>query len=162
MVVRDDRGRQIELPSAPSRIVSLVPSDTYSLARLGRAALLVGRTRYCVEPRGRIDHAEIVGGVLDPDVPRIVALGPDVVVANLEDNRQRDVERLEAAGIPVLVSHPTTVRAGLDHAVRLHRLCGGDAGAFHPVLAQASEALAQATPPSMGPRRRRSSLGHGS
>jgi len=143
--VRDDRGRTISLPSPPSRIVSLVPSDTYSLVRLGAADLVVGRTRYCVEPQSAIDHAEVIGGVLDPDVSRIVALRPDVVVANREDNRKADVQRLEAAGIPVLVSHPTTVRAGLEHAARLHRLCVGALRERSPVLEQAAEALEQAT-----------------
>jgi ABC-type Fe3+-hydroxamate transport system substrate-binding protein len=153
MHVLDDRGRTLLLPSPPSRIVSLVPSDTYTLVRLGGAARLVGRTRYCVEPQGATDHAEVVGGVLDPDIPQIVALRPDVVVANQEDNRRADVERLEAAGIPVLVSHPTTVRAGLEHAARLHRLCAGGLRERLPVLEQAAEALAKVTVPPGPPLR---------
>jgi ABC-type Fe3+-hydroxamate transport system substrate-binding protein len=42
----------------------------------------------------------------------IQALRPELVIANREENRRRDVERLEAAGIPVWVTYPRTVREG--------------------------------------------------
>ncbi len=105
----------------PRRIVSLVPSDSYTLARLGAADRLVGRTSYCVAP-DEILAVEAVGGTKDADVDRIVALAPDLVVANQEENRKLDIERLEAAGVPVLLSFPCTVEAGLAHAERLAAL----------------------------------------
>ncbi|WP_437895228.1 helical backbone metal receptor [Sorangium sp. So ce124] len=120
----DDRGRKHEWRSPPRRIVSLVPSDTYSLLRLGARDQLVGRTRYCVAPAGDVEGIELVGGTKDADVDRIAALEPDVVVANQEENSKRDIERLDAAGLRVLVSFPKRVADGVAHLARLARLLG--------------------------------------
>jgi ABC-type Fe3+-hydroxamate transport system substrate-binding protein len=127
--VVDDRNKVLEWRSPPQRIVSLVPSDTYSLIRLGAGARLVGRTRYCVAPEEDVGAIEIVGGTKDADVDRIAALEPDLVVANQEENSQRDVEALDARGLRVLVSFPQRVAAGLAHLARLARALGLDKGA---------------------------------
>ncbi|WP_437587771.1 helical backbone metal receptor [Sorangium sp. So ce1000] len=120
----DDRGRKHEWRTPPRRIVSLVPSDTYSLLRLGARDVLVGRTRYCVAPAEDVEGIELVGGTKDADVDRIAALAPDVVVANQEENSKRDIERLDAAGLRVLVSFPKRVADGVAHLARLARLLG--------------------------------------
>ena len=127
VALRDDRGRRYRFASPPRRVVSLVPSDTYSLVRLGVGDRLIGRSRYCVAPVGLVESVEIVGGTKDADVERIIALAPDVVIANQEENTKSDVEQLEAAGLRVLVSFPRTVSAGLAHLARLAVLFGGAA-----------------------------------
>src|SRR5262249_46552640 len=63
--VKDDRDKILEWRSPPQRVVSLVPSDTYSLLGLGLGPRLVGRTRYCVEPSAEVGAIEIVGGTKD-------------------------------------------------------------------------------------------------
>ncbi|WP_437597914.1 helical backbone metal receptor [Sorangium sp. So ce590] len=123
----DDRGRKHEWRTPPRRIVSLVPSDTYSLVRLGARDRLVGRTRYCVAPAEDVEGIELVGGTKDADVDRIAALDPEVVVANQEENSKRDIERLDAAGLRVLVSFPKRVADGVAHLARLARLLGHSA-----------------------------------
>jgi ABC-type Fe3+-hydroxamate transport system substrate-binding protein len=105
----------------PRRIVSLVPSDTYTLARLGVAERLVGRTEYCVAPE-EMTAVPTVGGTKNAEIDTIVALRPDLVIANQEENRQVDIERLQRAGVSVLLSFPCTVAAGLAHAERLAAL----------------------------------------
>jgi hypothetical protein len=45
-----------------------------------------------------------VRGTKNPDVAAIVALRPDLVVANQEENRQVDLDALRADGIPVYVT----------------------------------------------------------
>jgi ABC-type Fe3+-hydroxamate transport system substrate-binding protein len=122
--VTDDRGVGLEWRGPPARIVSLVPSDTYSLIRLGARELLRGRTRYCVAPAEEVRDIPVVGGTKDADVEAIVALGPDLVVANQEENTKRDIEALEARGLRVLVSFPQRVAAGLGHLARLARALG--------------------------------------
>lgn len=117
--IRDDRKRLLTWPSPPRRVVSLVPSDTYSLLRLGAKDRLIGRTRYCVAPEAEVDDIEIVGGTKDADVDRIIELQPDVVIANQEENTRRDVERLEEAGLRVVVSFPQRVSQGVAHLARL-------------------------------------------
>lgn len=117
--LRDDRKRLLQWPAPPARVVSLVPSDTYSIIKLGAKDRLVGRTRYCVAPEGEVDPIPTVGGTKDADIDRIIELAPDAVIANQEENSERDIERLEAAGLRVLVSFPKRVAEGVAHLARL-------------------------------------------
>jgi ABC-type Fe3+-hydroxamate transport system substrate-binding protein len=127
--VTDDLGRELELRTAPQRIVSLVPSDTYSLVRLGAADRIVGRTRYCVAPAEVVYGIPEVGGTKDADIEKIAELKPDLIIANQEENSRTDILKLEALGLRVLVSFPKTVAAGLAHTARLARALGLDGGA---------------------------------
>src|SRR3954452_23416170 len=114
--MEDDLGTAVALPRAPARIVSLVPSLTEALAATVPERL-VGATDWCTHPAG-LDVTR-VRGTKNPDRRAIMQLGPDLVVANREENRRLDVERLRAAGVPVWV----TVIESLDDALRsLRRL----------------------------------------
>ncbi len=119
---RDSLGREIVLARTPHTIVSLVPSDTYSLVRLGLADRVVGRTRYCVEPADVVQRFPEMGGTKNADVDAIVERFPDLVIANREENTKRDLERIASAGIAVYVSFPKTVAEGLSHLSRLARM----------------------------------------
>lgn len=88
------------------RVVSLCPSTTETVFDLGRGDRLVGRTRYCIEPAGEVEAVEEVGGTKDPDVARIVELGPDLVLLNEEENRVEDHDELVVAGVPCHVGFP--------------------------------------------------------
>jgi iron complex transport system substrate-binding protein len=90
------------------RLISLCPSLTETVFDLERGADLVGRTRYCVEPAGEVDAVEEVGGTKDPDLDRVAALAPDLVLLNEEENRLEDYEVLRAAGIACHASFPRT------------------------------------------------------
>ena len=92
------------------RIVSLVPSLTEALFALGLGERLVAVTDWCVHPAEAVDALPKVGGTKNPSLDRILELEPDLVIANQEENRQRDVERLMARGIAVWVTYPRTVR----------------------------------------------------
>ncbi len=94
------------------RIVSVVPSDTYSLVALGARSRLVGRTRFCVEPPG-LKAIPTVGGTKKLDVKAIVEMKPDLVVANQEENARDDILRLKDAGLRVWLSFPRTIAQGL-------------------------------------------------
>ena len=112
----DDRGTPF--PGAqPRRVVSLVPSLTEAVAATDRT-LLVGATDWCTHPAD-LDVAR-VGGTKWPDLDRVRALAPDLVVANAEENREDDVAALRADGIPVWVTAPATVDQALTS---LDRLC---------------------------------------
>jgi ABC-type Fe3+-hydroxamate transport system substrate-binding protein len=91
------------------RVVSLCPSITETLVAIGARSLLVGATRFCVRPRGSLRGLARIGGTKDPEVSRILDLGPDLVFANEEENRREDVEALRAAGVEVDVSFPKRV-----------------------------------------------------
>jgi ABC-type Fe3+-hydroxamate transport system substrate-binding protein len=117
----DDTGRQVDLPDAVSRVVSIVPSLTEAVA-VTAPGLLVGATRWCTHPAD-LDVPR-VRGTKNPDVDRIVALRPDVVVANLEENRTPDLDALRAAGVPVWVTDVRTLHAAFDSLERMLAGCG--------------------------------------
>lgn len=91
------------------RIVSLCPSLTELVFDLGRGADLVGVTKFCVHPADGVARIEKVGGTKNPKVDRIVALAPDLVLLNEEENRVEDAEALRADGLRCHVSFPRTV-----------------------------------------------------
>ncbi|MCW3815170.1 helical backbone metal receptor [Micromonospora sp. DR5-3] len=92
------------------RVVSLVPSLTEAVA-LTRPEVLVGATDWCSHPDG-LDVAR-VGGSKYPDLDRVLALRPDLVLLNEEENRRADAAALQAAGVPVRVTFPRTVPEAL-------------------------------------------------
>lgn len=121
--MRDDTGREVTLPATVGRAVSIVPSLTEALAATG-PDLLVGATSWCAHPP-ELDVAR-VRGTKNPDVEAIVALRPDLVIANFEENREVDLERLRAAGIDVWVTAPRTVPEALTSLSRMLGTCGLD------------------------------------
>ncbi|MFW3168626.1 helical backbone metal receptor [Geodermatophilus sp. CPCC 206100] len=116
----DDLGAPVDLPRPPRRVVSLVPSLTEALA-VTVPDRLVGATDWCTAPPG-LDVPR-VRGTKNPDRAAIEALAPDLVVANQEENRRLDVERLRAAGVPVWV----TVIESVDQALASMRRLFADA-----------------------------------
>ena len=117
------------------RVVSLCPSLTDSVFALGRGAELVGRTKFCVQPAGLVDLVERVGGTKNPQLDRIVALRPDVVLMNEEENRREDADALLAAGVRVL----STFACDVAGAVRSLRAIGEALFADAEPLARAIE-----------------------
>lgn len=114
MRLKDALGRDHDFPDAPRRIVSLVPSITELLFALGLDREVVGVTTFCIHPAERVADRPKVGGTKNPLCTRILSLRPDVVIANKEENRRRDVERLEAAGVRVFVTYPRSVREAMS------------------------------------------------
>jgi ABC-type Fe3+-hydroxamate transport system substrate-binding protein len=98
----------------PRRVVSLVPSITETLFDLGMGDTVVGVTDYCIHPAEKVAGLPKVGGTKNPNIAQIIALKPDLVIANQEENRRADVEALQAAGIPVWVTFPRTVREAFN------------------------------------------------
>ncbi|MGE0599465.1 MAG: helical backbone metal receptor [Dehalococcoidia bacterium] len=97
----------------PARIVSLVPSWTELVVALGARDRLVGRTKFCTEPADLAASVPAVGGTKNPDIEKIVALRPDLVIANKEENRREDIEALENAGLRVLLTDPNSVEEAI-------------------------------------------------
>lgn len=117
----DDQGVEIRLGRV-RRVVSLVPSLTEAVACTA-PRLLVGVTDWCTHPPG-LTMARI-GGTKNPDVSRIVGLGPDLVLANEEENRAVDLDALRAAGLAVWVTQVRDVPQALVSLDRLlTRACG--------------------------------------
>ncbi|MGW2369626.1 helical backbone metal receptor [Streptomyces sp. NPDC001667] len=131
------------MPTHPAvrRVVSLVPSLTEAVA-VTAPGLLVGATDWCDHPAG-LDVTRI-GGTKNPDVARIAALAPDLVLANEEENRAPDLAALRAAGLRVLVTEVRTLEQAFGELERvLVEGCGLERPGW---LAEAEDAWREVRP----------------
>ncbi|MGQ5638775.1 MULTISPECIES: helical backbone metal receptor [unclassified Streptomyces] len=103
------------------RVVSLVPSLTEAVARTLPGAL-VGATDWCTHPADL--GVSRIGGTKNPALDRILALAPDLVIANEEENRAPDLDALRAAGLAVLVTEVRSVPQAFAELDRVLRACG--------------------------------------
>jgi ABC-type Fe3+-hydroxamate transport system substrate-binding protein len=111
------------------RVVSLVPSVTETLLTWGVVPVAV--TRFCEQPA-----LPAVGGTKDPDLGAIVALAPDLVVMDDEENRREDHDDLVASGVPV---HVMRVRAVADVVSALAQLAGALGVTVDPLVLAPAE-----------------------
>ncbi len=128
----DDLGFKLDLEAEPRRIVSLVPSWTETLFAFGFGSEIVGVTRFCVEPAEAVAAVPKIGGTKNPDIKTILDLKPDLVIANAEENRREDIERLRAGGIAVFTTYPRTVASAVESILKLGSVVGrpAEAGAM--------------------------------
>lgn len=90
----DQTGAEIWLEDVPQRIVSLTPSITELLFDLGLNQQIVGITKHCSYPEVKTRHKERVGELKNPDVEKIRALNPDLIIGNKRENLKEVVEEL--------------------------------------------------------------------
>lgn len=84
----------------PVRVVSLGPSLTQSIYYLNAQDQLIGCTSYCQSAKG--DKKEVVASAVKPNLEKIAALKPDLVLAS-GFTAVRDIETLRKLGIRVEV-----------------------------------------------------------
>lgn len=125
MMVTDGRGKPIRLPTPPRRIVSLVPSTTETLFALGLGDAVVGITRFCVHPAERLGALTKVGGTKDLVLERLVALKPDLVIGNVEENTAEMFAAIEEHA-PLYAAFPRTVDAAIADLRTMGRLVGAE------------------------------------
>lgn len=108
-MIVDETGRSIRIPLTVSRIVSLAPSLTETLYALGLQDRLVGDTDFCDYPADARKKPR-VGGAIDPNLERIAALHPDLVLLTRSINRLDTVRALDLLNIPsYTLAEPQTV-----------------------------------------------------
>ncbi|TAK91845.1 MAG: cobalamin-binding protein [Burkholderiaceae bacterium] len=103
--VVDDRGQALQLAAPAARIVSLAPHLTEMLFAIDAGMRIVGVDEYSDYPPAARSIARI-GNARATDIERIRALRPDLVVAWASGNANRQIEKLQALGIPVFVNEP--------------------------------------------------------
>ena len=118
----------------PRRIISLAPSVTETIFALGLGDRLVGVSIYCDYPpaAATIDR---VGTFLTPNIERIVAKHPDLVIAVPSPGNQNPVQALERLGLRVVVVDPHTLVEIKDSIVTIGRELGHEASA-HVLVAE--------------------------
>ncbi|MFJ2161870.1 helical backbone metal receptor [Streptomyces sp. NPDC087856] len=124
------------------RVVSLVPSLTEAIA-VSLPGVVVGATDWCSHPPD-LDVTR-VGGTKNPKLDPILALAPDLVIANEEENRGPDLTALREAGVEVLVTEVRDVPQAFAELARVLDACG--APSRPRWLDQAEQAWAQLPEP---------------
>ena len=85
------------------RIISLAPSATESLYELGLDKELIANTVYCSDG---IVKKEKIGTVTEPNIEKIIALNPDLIVATKEGNYKTVIDKLVRLKLTVYVMEP--------------------------------------------------------
>jgi ABC-type Fe3+-hydroxamate transport system substrate-binding protein len=134
-------------------MVSLVPSITETLFALGAGDRVVGVTDYCVHPSEKVATRTRVGGTKNPKLDRVLGLCPDLVIANREENRRRDVERFEGAGVRVWVTYARSIEEALREMQDLGAALHAEEAARRIVL-EVEEGRAEARARARAPRAR--------
>lgn len=134
----------------PRRIVSTSPSITEMLYALGLGARVVGVTTFCHYPPEAARKPKI-GNYLQPNLETIVALRPDLVVAEISGVRRS--EHLSSLKLNVIDVDDSTVAGIYDSIQRIGRAAGVPeaAGALvariHGALEQIRERTVRLAPP---------------
>jgi iron complex transport system substrate-binding protein len=123
LVMKDDRDIAVRMASPPRRVVSLAPNLTEIVFLLGQQERLVGVTRYCNYPP-QAALLPRVGGIVDPDVERIVAAAPDLVLCTTDGNPRERVRILEEMGIPCFATGPQNLDAVFETIVKIGEILG--------------------------------------
>jgi iron complex transport system substrate-binding protein len=128
---RPFRAAAITAQERPRRIISLVPATTEMLFAMGAGDRVAGVSNYDRFPP-EVSRLPKVGGLLDPDVERVLSLKPDLVIVY---ETQADLKRqLERAKVPIFgYSH-----RGLADITETMRALGSRVGASAAADAAAS------------------------
>lgn len=109
----DQMGQTIYLPQYPSRIISLVPSQSELLYHLQLSDSVVGITRFCIHPSTWKKEKTIIGGTKKFNFDKIDALQPDLIIGNKEENYPEGIMRLKDR-YPVWMSDVNTLSEALQ------------------------------------------------
>lgn len=123
-VPRDDFGDTLFGGAAPRRIVSLNPTTTELLFALGAGPRLVGRTTWDFYPAAARAVPDLGDGIR-PNVERILAARPDLVVLYASNDNRSAARALRAAGVATL-SVRVDLIADFSRAVAMLGIAIGD------------------------------------
>ena len=129
----------------PRRVISLIPAVTEMIFAMGEGARLVGVSNYDRHPPD-VERIDRVGGLLDPNVERILALRPDlVIVYNTQFELKQRLDRAgiayysyEHRGLPDITATLRAVGATLGSSAAANRVASqmeSDLAAIHQAVA---------------------------
>lgn len=107
----------------PQRIISMVPSQTELLFDLGLADRIVGITKFCVHPGDLCRRKEKIGGTRNLNLFKIKQLQPDLLIANKEENDEKQVQEL-MKNYPVWISDVKTMQDALEMIEQVAAMTG--------------------------------------
>ncbi|MBW9150749.1 ABC transporter substrate-binding protein [Clostridium estertheticum] len=109
--VVDSYNRTINIEKEPKRIIAIAPNITEGIYALGKGTSLVGRSDYDDYP-AKANKVTSVGGLLKPNIEKIVELKPDVVIASTHFDKDV-IKKLEGLNIKVVVLYGEENFAGV-------------------------------------------------
>jgi iron complex transport system substrate-binding protein len=106
------------------QIVSMAPSITETLYALGLGDRVKGVTRFCNYPPqvDEVRETGCIGGLFDPNLEKIVALKPDLVIM-LEEQAQA-IPNFDRLKLETLVVSHKTIDGIIDSFRTIGRVCG--------------------------------------
>ncbi|MFP4619751.1 MAG: helical backbone metal receptor [Bacteroidales bacterium] len=122
MEVTDQLYRNVNIPDAPQRIISLAPPITELLMDLGLEEYLKGRTRFCIHPEGQINKVPVIGGVMGLNFHEIEKIKPDLILASKEENARGEIREL-GKEFPVWVSDVHNLKDALSMIQSIGSIC---------------------------------------
>lgn len=135
--VVDDLGRLVAINGTPERIISLAPSNTEILFALGLGDKVMGVTMYCDYPPEAHDK-EKVGDYYGPDIEKIIALQPDLILAT-DFHRFDLIPALEEQGFAVFAVAPQTLEDVLESIQKIGQITDKEAEASELVNGMTSK-----------------------
>ena len=75
-LLTDHLGRQVNTVHSPKRIISICPAITETLFALGLENEIIGRTKYCIFPKGVVENVQVVGDSKQVNLEMIRELQP--------------------------------------------------------------------------------------
>jgi len=122
-VFYDQLNREVNLPSVPKRIISIVPSQTEMLFYLGLNEEVIGITKFCIHPADKFSRVTKVGGTKQLNIAKIKELKPDLIIANKEENEKGQIEELMNV-CPIWISDISNLNEALDMINKVGELVG--------------------------------------
>jgi iron complex transport system substrate-binding protein len=98
-------------------IVSLAPSNTEILYRIGAEDKISATTSLCNHPEEALKKPSI-GGWTNPKISRIHELNPDLIIAS-DDLQDNAVNQLEGDGYPVLQVKPHSLKEVYESIIKI-------------------------------------------
>ena len=138
LTVTDDLGRKVTLQSEPKRIVAMLPSHTETLFALGAADKLVGIDVYSNYPKSETEKIAKVGSGFQPNLEAILALKPDLVLAD-ESTSSKLTEKLEKAGLTVFGGTAQTYNEVFEKIATIGKLVNREKNAVQSITKMRSE-----------------------
>lgn len=146
--ITDDAGRRVELPATVDRVISLAPNLTEIVFAVGAGDRLVGRTSYCDFPAEAKAIAQ-VGDTLQPNLERIIALKPQVVLVSTASQLEVFTQQLQGQNIAVFVTDPHDLEGVFRSIERIGEIVGekDQANLLVQKLRERTNAVEQAVKP---------------
>jgi len=141
----DDAGRVVTIPQRVDRVITLAPNLTEIMFAIGAGDRLVGNTTYCDYPPEAKNVAKI-GDTLHPNLERIIALKPQVVLISTASQLETFTQQLQNQNILAFVTDPHDLDGVFRSIEQVGQIMGQQqqAGALVLKLRERANAVEQA------------------